>query len=191
MISIVGLAGKDWVLLAADKSIGSSIICMNQSFDRLIQITPKHVLAMEGENGDTLQLSEYLQGNVALYKYRNSIELGSDALAHFIRSVIAGSLRTRNSYQVNMLLGGYDEKPSLYYLDYLGTLQPVPYGAQGYCAYFVLSVFDKHYKADMTLEDGKKLMKMALDQIANRFTIMPHGFLVKQIDSEGIKVIEL
>lgn len=191
MISIVGLAGPDWVLLAADKSIGSSIICMDNNFDRLIQVSPKHIIAMEGENGDTLQLSEYLQGNVALYKYRNSTELGTDALAHYIRSVIAGSLRTRDAYQVNMLFGGYDEKPALYYLDYLGTLQKIPYGAQGYCSYFVLSVFDKHYKENMTIEEGKKLMKMALDQIANRFTVMPREFLVKQIDVNGIQVIKL
>ena len=190
MLSIVGLSGNDWVILAADSSVSSSIICMNEEYDRIAQIDSRHILATSGETGDSLQLTEYIQGNVALYRFRNGVELSSDALSHYIRNVMAKSVR-KNPYEVNMLLAGYDGKPSLYYLDYLGSHQKIPYGAQGYCAYFVLSVFDKHYKEGMTLEEGKQLMTMALNQIKKRFTIAPHGFIVKMVDKDGIKVIKL
>jgi 20S proteasome subunit beta 4 len=36
---------------------------------------------------------------------------------------------------VNLLLGGYDkiaDKPTLYWIDYLASLAPVPYAAHGY-----------------------------------------------------------
>jgi 20S proteasome subunit beta 4 len=47
---------------------------------------------------------------------------------------------------VNLLLGGYDistKSPNLYWMDYLGTLAEVPFAAQGYGSYFVLSLFDR------------------------------------------------
>ena len=190
MLSIVGLCGDDWVILAADSSVSSSIICMSEDYDRIAQIDKRHLLATSGETGDSLQLTEFIQGNVALYRFRNGVELSSESLSHYIRHTMAQAVR-RNPYEVNMLLAGHDGKPSLYYLDYLGTLQKIPYGAQGYCAYFVLSVFDKHYKEGMTLEEGKALMNQALNEIKKRFVIAPHGFIVKMIDKEGIHVIKL
>lgn len=190
MLSIVGLCGPDWVIIAADSSISSSIICMSEEYDRIVEIDHRTALAMCGETGDSLQLSEYIQGNVALYKFRNSVELSSEAMSHFIRSIMAESIRN-NPYEVNMLMGCYDGKPSLYFLDYLGTLQKITYGAQGYCSYFVLSVFDKYYKDNMTLEEGKVLMKKALDQIKKRFTVAPHGFIVKLINKDGVQRIEI
>ena len=49
---------------------------------------------------------------------------------------------------VNMLIAGHDETdgPSLYFMDYLASLQEVPYAAHGYGAYFTLSVLDRYYK---------------------------------------------
>ena len=49
---------------------------------------------------------------------------------------------------VNMLIAGHDETdgPALYFMDYLASLQEVPYAAHGYGAYFTLSVLDRYYK---------------------------------------------
>ena len=191
MLSIVGLCGPDWVLIAADSSVSSSIICMSEEYDRIAEIGKKNALAIAGETGDELQFSQYITGNVALYKFINSTELTTDAISHYIRGEMATAIR-KNPYQVNMLLAGYDENgPSLYYLDYLGTRQKVPYGAQGYCAYFVLSIFHKNYKAGMTLDEGKEIMKKALHQIKQRFTIAPHGFIVKLVNKDGIQKIDI
>jgi 20S proteasome alpha/beta subunit len=190
MLSVVGLCGPEWVLVAADSSLSSSIICMSEDYDRIAEIDGRHLLGMSGETGDCQQLSEYIQGNVALYRYRNSVELSTNEISHYLRSVLAEALR-KSPYEVNVLLAGYDGKASLYYLDYLGTLQKIPYGAQGYSAYFVMGVFDKHFKAGMSLDEGKKLMKVALDQIRQRFVVSPHGFIVKVVDAEGIRKVSL
>ena len=66
---------------------------------------------------------------------RNGTELGPSAVASFVRAELARSLRSRNPYNVNLLLGGVDpisQKPHLYWLDYLASLAPVPYAAHGY-----------------------------------------------------------
>lgn len=66
---------------------------------------------------------------------RNETDLGPSAVASFVRGELARSLRSRKSYMVNLLLGGMDpisNKPSLYWLDYLAALAPIPYAAHGY-----------------------------------------------------------
>jgi 20S proteasome alpha/beta subunit len=83
----------------------------------------------------SVQFAEYIQANVQLYSMRNESDLGPSAVASFVRGELAESLRTRNPYTVNLLLGGMDpitKKPSLYWLDYLAALAPLPYAAHGY-----------------------------------------------------------
>jgi 20S proteasome subunit beta 4 len=66
---------------------------------------------------------------------RNQIDLSPSALANFVRGELASSLRSKKPYNVNLLLGGFDpiaDKPSLYWLDYLASLAPLPYAAHGY-----------------------------------------------------------
>jgi 20S proteasome subunit beta 4 len=72
---------------------------------------------------------------------RNDTELGPSAVANYVRRELATSLRSRKPYYVNLLLGGLDPitgKPSLYWLDYLAALAPLPYGAHGYAQYVYL-----------------------------------------------------
>lgn len=69
---------------------------------------------------------------------RNDTELSPSAVSSFVRGELARSLRSRSPYMVNLLLGGLDpvtEQPSLYWIDYLASLAPVPYAAHGYAQY--------------------------------------------------------
>lgn len=83
----------------------------------------------------TVQFAEYIEANIALYTMRNDSELSPSAVTSFVRGELARSLRSRNPYLVNLLIGGIDpisSKPNLYWVDYLASLAPVPYAAHGY-----------------------------------------------------------
>lgn len=85
--------------------------------------------------GLLVQFAEYIQANVQLYSMRNNMELSPAATGNFVRGELARALRSRRPYTVNLLLGGYDQiedKPTLYWIDYLASLAPVPYAAHGY-----------------------------------------------------------
>jgi 20S proteasome subunit beta 4 len=89
-----------------------------------------------------VQFAEYIQANAQLYSMRNDIDLSPSAVAHFVRGELASSLRSKKPYNVNLLLGGVDPitgKPSLYWLDYLASLAPLPYAAHGYAQYVPLT----------------------------------------------------
>lgn len=74
----------------------------------------------------------------------------------------------QNSYNVNLLVGGFDtttSKPHLYWLDYLASQVALPYAAHGYAQYYCLSILDKHHHPDIPLEKGLELMRMCRDEV--------------------------
>jgi 20S proteasome subunit beta 4 len=124
---------------------------------------------------------------------------------------------------VNLLLGGYDEiadKPTLYWIDYLASLAPVPYAAHGYAQYvlsnpwdydinvnqwilelghqtnwwlsryYCLSLLDKHHHPDIDYEQGLKIMRMCTEELKRRLPIDFKGVFVKVITKDGIKDVE-
>ena len=73
--------------------------------------------------------------------------MSTHAIANFARNFMAENLR-RNMYQCNLLIGGFDKDdgPSLYYLDYLATLQKLNKAAFGYGGYPLATILDANWK---------------------------------------------
>ena len=110
-----------------------------------------------------------------------------------MRTELAAALR-KGPYQVNLLMGGYDlqeKRAKLYWMDYLGTLQQVNKGAQGYAGYFVNSVLDQHFKHDMNLDEGLVAVKDCIKELRHRFMINQHDFICKVVTKDGIEVVDL
>lgn len=154
--------------------------------EKLYKLSDKMVMAVCGDSGDTTQFSEFIAKNIQLYKMRNGYGLSPAAAANFTRRNLADYLRSRvkyyylliksalNSrfymvmlipslffllqtpYNVNLLLGGYDDKTNqyeLYFCDYLASLIKVPFACHGYGGHFCLSIMDRHHR------DGKLVMQ--------------------------------
>ncbi|KAI9031156.1 nucleophile aminohydrolase [Hyaloraphidium curvatum] len=193
MEALLGLCGKDFTLIAADTNAARSIVVMKRGEDKTRDLNRHTVMSFAGEAGDAVNFAEYIQRNISLYEIRNGIALSPSGLAHFVRRELADSLRSRNPYQVNLLLGGVDPKtsePALFWMDYLGAMVKVPFGAHGYSAYFCSSVFDRHWKPDMNLDEAKDVLKKCIHELRTRLVINQGEFLVKMIDKDGIHVLE-
>jgi 20S proteasome subunit beta 4 len=184
---------------------------LKASDDKTRSLNKHTLMAFSGEAGDTstspsppnkmladnlplsVQFAEYIQANAQLYSMRNNIDLSPSAVAHFVRGELASSLRSRKPYNVNLLLGGVDpitDKPSLYWLDYLAALAPLPYAAHGYAQYYCLSILDKHHHPDIDFEEGMKVLRMCTDELKRRLPIDFKGMLVKVITKEGIREVD-
>ena len=118
--------------------------------------------------------------------------MSTHAVAHYMRGEKSANLR-RGMKVVDMLLAGYDEDvgPSLYFLDYLASMQKLDKGAHGYCGFFVNSLLDAHWKPNMTLEEGLQLMVLCTDEMKRRFSISMPKWMVKVVDKNGTRVVEL
>ncbi|KAJ1963729.1 Proteasome subunit beta type-4 [Dimargaris xerosporica] len=193
MECLLGITGKDFAITVTDTVVIRSITVLKHDEEKSRALTPHTVLAFSGESGDTINFAEYIQKNVRLYGIRHNVELSPNAVANFTRRELATSLRSRKPYQVNMLVGGYDAKKgaSLYWIDYLGALAKVPYAAHGYAAFYCMSVFDRYYHEDLTLDDAMDIIRKCLGEIERRFIINLSSFSIKLINKDGISEITL
>ncbi|ESO11681.1 hypothetical protein HELRODRAFT_166696 [Helobdella robusta] len=189
MECLVGIKGKDFVLLATDSLMARSIVAMKKDQDKTIKLSDNLLMSVCGGDGDTVQFAEYISKNIQLYRMRNGYDLSTHAAAYFTRRCMAESLRSRTPYFVNLLIAGYDSKDgaNLYYMDYLGSLVKVPFATHGYSSFFSLSVMDCHYKPDMTQDEAMKLLQKCVDEITTRFIINLECFKVKIVDKDGIR----
>ncbi|KAI0694143.1 N-terminal nucleophile aminohydrolase [Cytidiella melzeri] len=188
------LVGKGYVLVAADTTAAHSIIKVKSDVDKIKELGSHLLMAYSGEPGDTVQFAEYIERNIRLYQIRNTYGLRPQSAASWIRRALAESLRSRHPYSVNLLLGGYDTSsytPHLYWVDYLGTLVEVPFAAHGYGSYFALSLLDRYHDPEATLEEGLATLKRCIDEVSKRLVVSPGKYLVKVVDKDGTRVVEL
>ena len=139
MDSLFALKGRDFVIVVEESTIMNQIwkLAMNQ--EKSIQLDTNILLAMAGEQSDRDTFGPFVQRNIQFFKFKNGTPLTVEETANFARTKLAEGLR-KQPYQVSSLIAGVDNKgPQLFWLDYLGTLAEVPYGAHGYAAYCAYS----------------------------------------------------
>ena len=105
---------------------------------------------------------------------------------------LATALR-QGPYQTNLLLAGYDDKDGvgLYYMDYMAALSKVGFGAHGYCASFILSVFDREWKEGLSLDEALDIVRKCLHELRTRFLISQPVFIIKVVDKDGTRTVQL
>ena len=76
-------------------------------------------------------------------------------------------------------------------MDYLGNMRKLPYGAHGYCGYFIMSTFDRYYRKGLSLDDAILLCRKAIAEIKLRFMIDTGNYMCKVVDKDGVREIDL
>jgi len=184
---VLGLTGKDFVMVLTDMSSNRSIFALKHDEDKIVMVDEKKCLASGGDQSSRSQFTEYVQKNFALMALRTGLELSNDAAANFVRNELARAIRSRGgAHQANSILAGVDhEGPAMYYLDYLGSMSKVNFTAQGYSAYFSLSVLDRFWKKNMTVDEAREMMKLCVEQLKQRFIIKSQKYKLVVIDGTG------
>ncbi|OLY77599.1 Ribonuclease H2 subunit A [Smittium mucronatum] len=189
----LGIVGKDFSILITDDQVVNSILTIKHDADKIYELSEKVIMSVSGEAGDTDQFCEYIVGNSKLYGIRNGIDLTPDATAKFTRGELASALRSRNPYQVNLLISGFDivkNQPSLYRIDYLASISKVPFAAHGYGAFFSYSIFDKMYKENLTESEALDILAACLIELNKRLIIRHSSYTIKIVDKSGLRTLD-
>jgi 20S proteasome subunit beta 4 len=189
---VMGIKGKDFVMLCTSATAVQQIITMKDDEDKIVPLDTHTVLACSGEPGDRVQFSEFVAANVRLYALRNGSKLSTKAIANFARGELATALR-KGPKSTNLLVAGYDEGkgPSLYFLDYLATMHKMNVAGYGYGSWFVLSMYDRLWHPDLTEEEAIKMMKLGLEEVKRRLVVASSSYTIKVVNKDGIKIINL
>ncbi|KAF8428168.1 nucleophile aminohydrolase [Tirmania nivea] len=211
---LIGITGRDFTIVASSKAATRGATILKAEHDRTKILNDHCLMAYAGEAGDTaqkaplrqgmlirsfgrakVQFAEFIQANVQLYGMRSNCTqaLSPASVSSFVRAELAKSLRSRKPYQVSLLIGGYDtvnDQPELYWLDYLAAKAKLPYAAHGYAQYYCLSILDKHHHPNIDLEQGRKILRMCIEELVRRMPADFKGVNVKVITKAGIQGLE-
>ncbi|KAF2072392.1 hypothetical protein CYY_006310 [Polysphondylium violaceum] len=189
METLLAFIVNDGVLCLADAGITRSIVKMKEDEDKIMVLEGNKLLLSAGEPGDRAQFCEYIAKNLKLYNLRHGYSLSTPACANFVRSELAASIRS-NPYQVNLILAGFDNDTgaSLFFLDYLGSLQKLDFACHGYASYFLLGLLDRHHKTTLSAAEGVDLMRKCVEELQTRF-LVNGKYVLKHISKDGVMVI--
>eukprot|EP00904_Undaria_pinnatifida_P003232 jgi/Undpi1/1290/HiC_scaffold_11.g04682.m1 len=194
MDTLLGIAGEGFVVLAADAQVARSILLYKSNMDKISPLAENKALACAGPQSDCVAFTEYIAKNMTLHELNNNVTLTTKAAATYIRGELAKALR-KGPFQTQILMAGVDKRAgsndeaSLFWMDYLGTLQKVPYGAHGYGAAFTLSVMDREYIKGLTVDEALSIIDKCINELHTRFLIAQKNFVIKVVTADGIKVI--
>merc|ERR1712046_249876 len=192
METLIGICTTEATIILADRTQARSIIRYQDNVDKILQLDEHKVMASaQKKGGDSTNFGEYVQKNLKLYELRTGTTLSTHASANFVRGELARFLRQK-PYYVDLLLGGWDEDggPSLYFIDYLASMQKVPYACHGYAGYFCCSTIDRQYTPNLTLAEGMEILKQCVHEINTRFLVNTPEFIVKVISADGVEVMQ-
>mmetsp|Transcript_36896 Transcript_36896/g.73431 ORF Transcript_36896/g.73431 Transcript_36896/m.73431 type:complete len:193 (-) Transcript_36896:155-733(-) len=192
MDSVFALVGNGFAIVAADASAARSILVFKHDEDKILELDSHKLLVGAGVPADCANFNEYIQKNLVLYELNNDVKLRTHGAANFIRGELATALR-KGPYQSNLLLAGWDDQEgvSLYQMDYMASLSKVNFGAHGYAANFILSVFDRDWKSGMTMEEGLEVVRRCIHELKTRFLISQPVFTLKVVDQTGTRTITM
>ncbi|KAL3317941.1 hypothetical protein Ciccas_003402 [Cichlidogyrus casuarinus] len=189
MDCLFGIRFRDFALIAADSRIGMSVITYKHEEDKIYHLNDNIMMGVVGDCGDTVNFAEYIQQNLQLSEITNGFKVSLHAAAHSSRKFLADALRSRNPYNVNLIIAGYDKEQGskIYCMDYLASLADVPYAMHGYGGFFSLSLLDREWNENMNVDQAIILVKKCIKEMQTRFVGNLSHFKLKIVDKDGIR----
>jgi len=88
-------------------------------------------------------------------------------------------------YVVQFLIGGYDDSPKLYNLDYLGDMTEEKFVATGSGSPVAMGVLEDDYREDMSLDEAVDLARRAVTSAIKRDSFTGTSVIVTKISNKG------
>ncbi len=179
----VGIRVKDGVVLAADRRASAGFFVANKMVRKVLYITDKIGITTAGSVADLQFIYDVLKN---IYHY-NSITRYGPVSVKGIATRLANILSATKyfPYIVQILIGGYDDQPRLYNLDYLGDITEEQYVATGSGSPVAMGVLEDEYDESMSLDKAVDLAKRAIFSAIKRDSFTGTGVIVTKINITG------
>ncbi|AGT34890.1 MAG: archaeal proteasome endopeptidase complex subunit beta [Thermofilum sp.] len=183
----VGIVGKDFVVLAADRRATAGSYIANKQVWKIVEIDSHVAATIAGTVGDAQMLIDRLKVEAGYYKTTVGTPIPVKSLATLTSLIL---FNYRPILLVQMLIGGLDgDGPSLYSVDWLGTVTQEKYTATGSGSPYAVSMLEHEYREDMTLEEAVNLAVKAVNVALARDPGSGEGVDVATVTREGVKLI--
>lgn len=163
----VGLLGKGFVVLAAERKATMGYLVASKHTKKIIELDKHAGMTIAGSVGDAQALERYIKAEMKLYELEESRKISIKAVATLVSNILYA--RSYFPYYVQLLIGGHDSKPRLFSFDPTGSvIEEKDYFSTGSGSVMALGVLEDKYKEGIDLEGTKKLAVRAVKAATER-----------------------
>ncbi|MEM0385644.1 MAG: proteasome subunit beta [Nitrososphaeria archaeon] len=185
----LGIVFKDGVVLGADKRFAYGNFLLSRSSKKVFLITNTVGAACAGMISDMQNLIKRVTVEIKLRELEIRRPVPPNSVAKLM-SVIMFSERLY-PLLTQVIVGGIDEKPSVYVLDPLGSIIPDEYATVGSGTEIAIGVIESEYKKGMSEKEATELAIKALKAAMQRDIASGDGIDLLIIKSNETKEQEI
>ncbi|MFX1391465.1 MAG: proteasome subunit beta [Promethearchaeota archaeon] len=182
----VGLICKDAVILGTDKRATMAYFIASKISEKLYQIQPHLWITTAGSVADTQYLVDVLRAETTLYQLAHE---SKPILVKSAAKLLSNILYQNKMYpfQVGLILGGVtkEEGPTLLDISAYGSILSEKYCAVGSGQNFSFGVLEARYKENLTIEEGKVIIKKAVTSSIIRDMASGNGIDIVVVTKDG------
>ncbi len=182
----VGLTTKDAVILGTDKRATMGYFIASKTSEKVYKIQNHLWITTAGGVADNQFLVDILRAETTIY------ELAHDGKPILVKSAakLLSNILYQNKmfpYEVGLILGGVTEEegPVLLNISAYGSILPEKYCAVGSGQNFSYGVLEARFKDNLTIEEGKEIVKKAVTSSIIRDMASGNGIELVTVKKEG------
>lgn len=185
----LGIVFKDGVVLGADKRFAYGNFLLSRSSKKVFLITNNVGAACAGMISDMQNLIKRVTVEIKLRELEIRRPVPPNSVAKLM-SVIMFSERLY-PLLTQVIVGGINEKPSVYVLDPLGSIVPDEYATVGSGTEIAIGIIESEYRKEMTEKEATDLAIKALKAAMQRDIASGDGIDLLVIKSNETKEQEI
>lgn len=187
----VGILGKDFVVLAAERKATMGYLVASKHEKKIIKLDNYKAITTAGSVGDAQALERLLKAEIKLYELEENRRMHTKEIA----TLLANILHSRRffPYFVQLMLAGYDNKPYLFSFDPTGSLvEEKEYFATGSGSVIAFGVLEDKYNKNISMKDAIKLAYRAVNAATQRdIGSGGSGIDIAVIDKNGFRFVDV
>jgi len=185
----IGIRGKDFVVLAAEKRMSYGGFVVSHSAKKVYKITDYLGLALAGLFADMQAIVKILAAELSYHELTTGRRMSVRAAAKLLASILYSNKYF--PFLSEILVGGIEQdgKTRLYVMDPVGSLIEDDYAAIGSGAPIAIGVLENGYRGDMSVDEAKKLAIAAIRAALERDAMSGDGIdvlTIKYVDGKPV-----
>ena len=181
----VGLICKDAVVLGTDRRATMSYFVASKTAEKLHKIQDHLYMTIAGSVADAQFLVDILKAETSIYQLKREKKIHVRTAGKMLSNLLYQNKMF--PYQVGLILGGVtsSEGPILLNLGAYGSILPDKFIAVGSGQNFSYGVLEAKYKDDLSIDEGKEIIKKAVTSSIIRDMASGNGIDIAIIKENG------
>lgn len=184
----VGMICRDGAVLAAEKKSTLGFLVASKDSEKILPVEDHLALTIAGYSGDAQALARYLRAELKLFAIQNGRKITVKGAATLLANILQG--QKYYPYMVQLILGGFDDRPAIFSLDALGSVEEEKkFFSTGSGSPMALGVLEDNYKEGMSIDEGAKVALRAITAAIERdIGSGGKGIDIAIITKSGVKI---